>query len=174
MYLGSQRVARCHLHPDDINRDASRYDVRREGLHLSLIAGFAIGHDQQAVGAVAKLFLARLQQRIRALFHVIPQRRAAPGLDTVNRPNQHSLLARAKRINPVSRRKHQYTDVGCVRNLAKHLLESVLGHGHPVAPRAGHHRTHRAGGIYHHDHAVGHLHLCLAKRRGPKTDQHRT
>ena len=171
MHLRGQGVARCHLHPDTINGDPARDNVRRVGLDLSRIAGFAIGHDEQAVGAVAKLFFACLQQRIRAPLHVIPQRRPASGLDAVDRPGQHALLARAKRINPVAPWEHQDADMGRVRDLLKHLLERVLGHGH--ASRAAHGRAHRAGGIHHHHDVVGHLHLRLAKRRGPKTGQHR-
>ena len=167
MHLRGQGMARCHLHPNDIDRDAPRDDVRRVGLDLSRIAGFAIGHDEQAVGAVAKLFPARVQQHIRAPFHVLPQRRPASGLDAVDRPGQHALLAWAKRVNPVAPWEHQDADMGRVRDLVKHLLERVLGHGHAVTPCAGHVRAHRAGGIHHHHDVVGHLYLRLAKRHGP-------
>ena len=74
------------------------------------IAGFAIGYDEQAVGAVAKLFPARLQQRVGAPFHVIPQRRPASGLDAIDRPGQHALLAWAKRVNPVAPWEDQDAD----------------------------------------------------------------
>ena len=172
MHPRGQRVARRHLHPDDIDRNPARDDVRRKRLDQARVTGLAVGHDEQAVGAVAELFFASLQQRVRTAFHVLAKRRAAALSDAVDRPGQHGLLARAKRINPVAPGKHQDADVCRVRHLVEHLLEGLLGHGHSVPPRTGHVRAHRAGSVDHHHHVVGHLHLRLAKRRGPEADQH--